>query len=78
MRNTQNGTFDHRHCRPCRKYTKHVLAYNWKDDAETPKGTIPRLECWVCTRCGFAANMTGSDQTILIKEASTTAQTQRS
>ena len=71
MWQTLNGNFDRRPCRPCRKQTKHILAYNWLEGATTPAGTIPRLECWVCATCGFADNMTGSNQPILTKEALT-------
>ena len=62
MWQTLNGIFDKRPCRPCRRDTKHVLAYNWKEDEPNQSTLDSKLQYWICTRCGFAPNMTGSAQ----------------
>ena len=72
MEFTKNGIFDRRPCSPCNgmggrgKTTRQILAWVHKLDPELPAGECIRLECWVCTNCGNAPNMSSSDQESLL------------
>lgn len=64
---TLYGHFDSRICRGCSKAgkpTKHVRAYKEDPAAPVPEGMIPQWQLWVCTRCGYADNLTGSSQIV--------------